>query len=243
MTVLTRTYFEDKIRNGWKCNDFPGLCTEQAHKNQLNKLLYDPTGNLSDDEIVSACLQRQSSIMLYMGEVIGLKRKKSLINRGKDNSMVVIEPGKFIFALTRECVNLPFDVEGSLYMNPKISNLGLLFFTPGHIDPGFHGYLTATLLNMTDSSIMLNLEEPILRFVLARTDVPTPPHAVYHAHPQLSLDETRRNLYFNRNPGFALTKKDFITRKELYMWVGISIGIITAIVTVGLPYALKLWGF
>jgi deoxycytidine triphosphate deaminase len=229
MTVLTKKYFEDKIRNGWKCDDFPNMCPIAEHKGKINKLLYDPTGKLNDDAIINTCLQRQSSIMLHIGETIGPKKKD------KDQNTIVIRPGKFVFFLTRECVNLPFDVEGSLFMNPKVSNLGLLFFTLGHIDPGFHGYLTATLLNMTDKLIVLKIEEPVLRLVLGKTDEPTSPHTVYHKKPQLSLDETSRNLYFNLNPGFALTKKDFVTRKELYMWIGIlipSIGIVLAIVAV-----------
>ncbi len=62
----------------------------------------------------------------------------------------LISPGRFVFFMTRETVDVPLDVEASLFMNPKISNLGLLFFTLGHVDPGFRGHLTATLLNMTD---------------------------------------------------------------------------------------------
>lgn len=118
----------------------------------------------------------------------------------------------------------------------------MLFFTLGHIDPGFHGYLTATLLNMTDKFINLKLEEPILRLVLRNTITSTPPHPNFHENPQLKLDETRRNLYFHLNLGFALTSKDFVTRKELYMWLGILIAIVLGIITVLLPLILNLWG-
>jgi deoxycytidine triphosphate deaminase len=236
MTTLTKQIIEEKIRQGWKCDDFPGLCQVSSHRGRTNKLIYDPTGKLNDEQIIEKCLQRQSSIMLHIGEVVGLKKKE------KNSDCVTIPPGRFVFFLTRECVNLPFNVEGSLFMNPRVSNLGLLFFTLGHIDPGFHGYLTATLLNMTDKPINLKIEEPILRLVLRYTITPTPPHPNFHENPQLKLDETRRNLYFHLNPGFALTSKDFVTRKELYMWLGIIIAIVLGIVTLLLPLVLNLWG-
>lgn len=128
-------------------------------------------------------------------------------------------------------------------MNPRVSNLGLLFFTLGHIDPGFHGHLTATLLNVTEKPIKLNLEDPILRLVLRKTVRPVPPHPIFHQKPQLELDETRRNLYFHLNPGFALTSRDFVTRNELYMWMAILVTIVFAIVTVISPLIQKLWAF
>jgi hypothetical protein len=170
-----------------------------------------------------------ASVLLNAGEAYfpgrGLRRwiRRNIQWR---NNEILIPPGKFLFFLTREAVDLPFDVEGSLFMNPKVSNLGLLFFTLGHVDPGFHGRLTATLLNMTDRSIYLDPREPPLRIVFTRTEKPTEPHPIYHLSPQLDLSETMKNLVISRNPGFALTGKDFATKSDLYAWAGLILAIV-----------------
>lgn len=234
MSTLTRDLIENKIRKGWKCDDFPNLCPISSHKGKVNKILYDPTGKWNDDKIVKECLQRQSSIMLHIGESVGLEKEE-------DSDSLIIPAGKYVFFLTKEVVNFPFDVEGSLFMNPRVSNLGLLFFTLGHIDPGFHGYLTATLLNMTDKPIILKLDEPILRLVLRKTIHATSPHSIFHDKPQLKLDETRRNLYFHLNPGYALTSEDFVTRDELYKWIAILVAFVLGVVAL-LSLFIHFWG-
>lgn len=120
--------------------------------------------------------------------------------------------------MTRECINMPFDVDGSLFMNPRISNLGLHFFTLGHVDAGFHGHLTATLLNMTNQPIKLNRHEGCLYFVFAKTNKVAEPHPEFHKKPQFKIEEAQRNLSFNLNPGFALTSADFATKDDFRTW-------------------------
>jgi deoxycytidine triphosphate deaminase len=223
MSSLAKETIVKLSSEGWSCDDYPGQCTVPGHKGNKNRLLYVP-----DQDPLKNPLHVQFSgnaVILHFGKTVRRYRRTST-----ERETVVIPPGKFYFFLTKEAVNLPMDVEGSLFMNPKVSNLGLLFFTLGHIAPGFHGYLTATVLNVTDRPIVLDLERPEqgpLYLVLSRLERSMSPHPRYHQDPQLSLDVAQRNVAFNLSPAFAFTKSTFVTRAELYLWLGILLAFVT----------------
>jgi deoxycytidine triphosphate deaminase len=154
-----------------------------------------------------------NAVVLHIGEYRG-----KVSESGKD---LIIPPGRFLFFMTQEIVDLPFDVDGNLFMNPRISNLGLQFFTLGHVDPGFHGFLTATILNTTDREIILDRHDGVLYFVLAKMDSPMAPNFKqdFHSIPQDTLRKAEANLSYNMATAFALTSESFVTRKELYGYV------------------------
>ena len=221
MSDLTREEIRSLIIEGWKCDDYKGVCKIPSHKGAVNHLVYDRTGLATFDEIANEKNFDGNAVILHIGEVIG----KLCLPQITEETLV-IPPGKFIFFITRECINMPFDVDGSLFMNPRISNLGLHFFTLGHVDPGFHGHLTATLLNMTNQLIRLNRYEGCLYFVLAKTSKVAEPHPRFHEKPQFKIEEAQKNLSFNLNPGFALTSADFATKNDLEKWRTIIIAIV-----------------
>ena len=221
MSDLTREEMKSLIIEGWKCDNYGGICKIPSHKGIVNHLVYDRTGKVALEQIASEKNFDGNAVILHIGEVIG-----KLGPSESTEETLVIPPGRFIFFMTRECINMPFDVDGSLFMNPRISNLGLHFFTLGHVDPGFHGHLTATLLNMTNQPIKLNRNEGCLYFVLAKTNKVAKPHPKFHEKPQFKIEEAQRNLSFNLNPGFALTSADFATKDELEKWRNIILVII-----------------
>jgi len=202
---------------------------------------------MDKDEIVKRCY-RFSSLSLHAGEMAPehVYRKRVTMTEDEKRAFpwkrdrIIIPPGTFVFMLTRECVNMPLDVEGELYMSPRVSNLGLLFFTLGHVHSGFHGRLTATLLNMTNKTIALEPSETFLHFVCHKTSSAVPPHP-NHNQPQLSLNEAESNLYFNKNPGFVLTSKDFLTKKDFYMIIGPIIAIVVLVAAAVFSRAIALF--
>jgi hypothetical protein len=210
MSDLTKREIKKLIVNGWKCDDYKGACSIPAHRGKVNHLLYDPKGVKTPADLAGDKNFDGNAVVLHVGRVIG-----KLCNGQLTEEKLEIPAGKFVFFTTEECVNMPLDVDGSLFMNPRISNLGLHFFTLGHVDPGFHGYLTATLLNVTNQPIRLNRHEGCLYFVLGRTEEFSEPHPRFHEHPQFEIDEAQENLSFGMNPGFALTSADFATKEEL----------------------------
>jgi deoxycytidine triphosphate deaminase len=220
---------------GWKCDDFKGLCKILEHKGQVNRLVSDPTGSLKPEDLAKEENFSGNAYILHIGEVCA-----KLHSRQKTEQELIIPPGRFLFFMTRERVQIPLDIDGCLFMNPSSSNKGLLFFTLGHVDPGFDGHLTATLLNTTSRPIPLKRHEGILYLVLSRLEAPSKPHPYYHEHPQLSIDQAVRDLSYNLNPGFALTSANFARKEDLESlrnWIisavialfGIIVGVILAL--------------
>ncbi|MBU7018877.1 MAG: 2'-deoxycytidine 5'-triphosphate deaminase [Theionarchaea archaeon] len=222
MSILTRSQLEKLIVEGWSCGDnkFAGLCDIEIHKGQKFFLLED--SGLSQEELAKKCL-KESSIRMHAGEVKNAKRKKNEI---------VFQPGKFAFLTTRETVNMPLDVGGSMFMVPKVANTGLLFFTLGYVDPGFRGILTATILNCTNKKIPIGLDQSFFELVLEKLEQPVRPIKRYHEDPQDRLDVAANILYFNQNPGFALTSENFITRKQVFTAFTVIVTIIGTVYTI-----------
>lgn len=233
MSDLNKEQIQKLILEGWKCDDFKGLCTVASHKGQKHRLVTHPklrAEDLAKDENFSG-----NAYVLHIGEVSAKLRPSQ-----KTQDELIIPPGRFLFFMTEERVQIPLDLDGSLFMNPGTSNKGILFFTLGHVDPGFDGHLTATLLNTTSRSIPLKRHEGILYLVMSRLEKPSSPHPSYHEHPQLSIDQAVRDLSYNLNPGFALTSADFAKKQDvdsLRNWLlstmiamfGIMIGVIIAL--------------
>lgn len=225
MSDLTKEEVKSLIIEGWKCDDYKGICKIASHRGVVNHLIYDDTGKINPEKIATDENFDGNAVILHIGGVIGKLSPEELTEEA-----LVIPPGRFVFLMTKECINMPFDVDGSLFMNPRISNLGLHFFTLGHVDPGFHGHLTATLLNMTNQSIKLDRHEGCLYFVLAKTSEVADPHPKFHEKPQLKIEEAQRNLSFNLNPGFALTSADFATKDDLDKWRNIILTVIFGVI-------------
>lgn len=214
MSNLNKEEIKRLIIAGWKCDEFPNMCPLASHKNKIHFLLEDSCGDHSQEELAkndNYSGREGNSVVLHIGEI-----KAWLSPQQNTEDILVIPPGRFAFFMTREIINMPLDCDGTLFMNPRVSNRGLLFFTLGHIDPGFRGKLTGTFLNTTSREITIEKKEDgVLYLVISRLDEPSKPHARTHEHPQLKVDETVRDLSFNMNPGFALTTENFATKKDL----------------------------
>ena len=211
MSDLTPDAIRQLIDPGWRCDAFQGLCTvPQLHVNTgfEHHVVYNPGApNLAHDEFEG------NAVVLHIGDYRGKIRE--------NGNNLIIPPGRFLFFITQEIVDLPFDIDGNLFMNPRVSNLGLQFFTLGHVDPGFHGFLTATILNTTDRRVILDRHDGILYFVLSRMEKPMAPNfrSDFHSMPQDTIQKAQANLSYNTDTAFALTSESFVTRKELYGYV------------------------
>jgi deoxycytidine triphosphate deaminase len=228
MSDLTKKEIKSLVVKGWSCDDYKGVCMVQSHKGVKNSIIYDPSGKVSPNQIADDKNFEGNAVILHVGQVVGKLTSEELTKEA-----LIVPPGKFVFFMTVECVNMPLDIDGSLFMNPRISNLGLHFFTLGHIDPGFHGHLTATLLNMTNQPIILGRNEGCLYLVLSKTNKVEEPHPRFHEKPQFTIEEARKNLSFNLNPGFALTSSDFVTKDELDKWRNMLLAIIFGVFGIG----------
>lgn len=76
--------------------------------------------------------------------------------RAKDGEPFVLHPGEFVLGSTLERVTLPDDLVGRLEGKSSLGRLGLLtHVTAGFCDPGFSGWLTLELSNVSHLPISL----------------------------------------------------------------------------------------
>ena len=239
------------VEEGWECDH--GECDRPWHpfmfesddEPDINSGDYDPpdidfSGN---------------AIRLTIGEVMMTpSRSKNLIpglasqsQSAQDDMFVPIEPGEFLYFVTKERFRLPPYVDAELFSRPQVANRGLLFFTLGHISPGFSGALTGTLLNMTDDTLYIKRSEPLLYMMCSWAT--SHPEASFdklqdreynedehyyrrHAKPSDTLLEAREATGSHPEPGFALTSDNFVTRGELYSALAVILSIILLIVAI-----------
>lgn len=79
--------------------------------------------------------------------------------------MVTIQPGQVMFVITREMVNMPIDLCGTVYAKNEFSRAGILLFTTGHVDPGIQCPIVIRLVNLRATQFALSLGHPIYTIV------------------------------------------------------------------------------
>lgn len=77
-----------------------------------------------------------------------------------------IKPGTTVIVSTAERINLPANVAAMGFPPARVSRDGLLMTNPGHVDPGYSGNLTFTLINMGRETYELTSGQPIVSLML-----------------------------------------------------------------------------
>lgn len=129
LTTLSGKTLRDLLTEGWKCDTYGGLCKVSSHGEKVHKLLYDPDNLLDQETLAKECYRftslslhaaRNAGKLAYGKKLTWTKGGKPALPRARER--IVVPSATFAFMLTRECVDMPLDVEGELYMAPKVSN-------------------------------------------------------------------------------------------------------------------------
>lgn len=80
----------------------------------------------------------------------------------------VLEPGHTAVVETGEVLDLPADVAALGFPPSSVSARGLLTTNPGHVDAGYHGRLSLTIINMGRKSREIKRGDVILTLILFR---------------------------------------------------------------------------
>jgi len=83
----------------------------------------------------------------------------------EEQKMVTIQPGQVLFVITREQVNMPKELCGTVYAKNEFSRSGILLFTTGHIDPGIQCPIVIRLVNLRATPFTLTLGQRIYTIV------------------------------------------------------------------------------
>lgn len=84
-----------------------------------------------------------------------------------------LKPGHTAVVVTKESLNFPSDIAAFGFPPTRISGSAILMTNPGHIDPGFKGYLTFTVINMGKSEFRLAHGETIVTCLLTKLSKPS----------------------------------------------------------------------
>lgn len=108
-----------------------------------------------------------SSLDLHVGNIYEPGKKKDE-KGGESNplSALILEPGHTAIVGTLEDFNLPDDIAGIAFPPSRISFQGILMTNPGHIDPGYHGKMRLTVINMGKQKFVLRSGDLIITLLL-----------------------------------------------------------------------------
>lgn len=237
---LSHSALQD-LTKGW-------TCTHPEHDGQEHQLVFVDKEKEEPYDLSQNDRRSGNALKLTIGEVMIPSQGRNNIlpfSSGEKESPMVppeqkiipIEPGQFVYFVTEEKFRIPPYIDAELFMNPAIANRGLLFFTLGHIAPGFSGALTGTLLNMTDDTIYMKRSERLLylMFSWAVDDPGTDLRALKekefneeyyhytHTNAADTFEEARQLTTDHPEPGFALTSDNFLTREEFYTAISLLI--------------------
>ena len=74
----------------------------------------------------------------------------------KDSEPFILHPGEFVLGSTKEYVKIPDDLVGRLDGRSSLGRLGIVIHsTAGSVDPGFEGYLTLEIANISKIPVIL----------------------------------------------------------------------------------------
>ena len=86
---------------------------------------------------------------------------------------VVIEPGEFVLATTKERVELSNNLVAHVLGRSSLGRLGIsIHQTAGYIDPGFNGEITLELSNHGPSPVELRADDRICQIVFEELSTP-----------------------------------------------------------------------
>jgi dCTP deaminase len=83
-----------------------------------------------------------------------------------------LPPGHTAIVDTREKLSLPLDIAAIGFPPSHVSSKGILMTNPGHIDPGYTGHLTFTVINMGREPYPLKSGEVVVTILLFKLSSP-----------------------------------------------------------------------
>lgn len=84
-----------------------------------------------------------------------------------------LRPGETIVVQIREEFSLSKDFGGVIFPPNRLSKKGIVMTNPGHIDPGFRGFITVCLVNVGRKLVDLNAGDPVATLLLWSVEDPT----------------------------------------------------------------------
>jgi dCTP deaminase len=103
------------------------------------------------------------------------------------HTRVSLREGRVAVIRTLESLAMPKDLVALGFPPSSLSIQGILMTNPGQIDPGYHGPLHLTVINMSKEPLTLFRGQRLIRLIFARLDeTPSADYQTRHAGPAVS---------------------------------------------------------
>jgi deoxycytidine triphosphate deaminase len=126
------------------------------------------------------------------GKIISNDHPKS------SNYFTKIKPSEIVTFHTLEKVKIPHDCCGTVFALNSYSSAGLLILNPGHIDPGFEGYISVCAINLSEQEFDVDLGNKIFTLIIEKLDDEVPKKYRYQNIESLTRKEFEELQYKNR---------------------------------------------
>lgn len=136
-----------------------------------------PTNPYSKESPVQA-----SSMELHIGDIYLPDAKEGSGGVAQPKLDHVLKTGETAVIMTLETLQFPPNVAAFGFPPSRVSFKGLLMTNPGHVDPGYHGVMRFTVINMSKDPFPLNHGDPIVKLLF------------------FTLDQNPQASWRNRNP-------------------------------------------
>lgn len=181
-----------------------------------------------------------SSIDLCIGEVYvpNVPSGKLGAHDHPYQELYSLEAGKTAVVRTKETCDFPSDIGGIGFPPSHVSAKGILMTNPGHVDPGYHGRLSFTVINMGSQTYHLAAGDPIVSMLLFRLGRAA--EADYAARNPGTHGEVREELLARLSPDFLdvdrRARKAAATEESKTRRWGLAAPIIVGLLTFGGVY-------
>jgi deoxycytidine triphosphate deaminase len=198
-----------------------------------------PTDWAAKDSLV-----QPASLDLRIGKIFVPPKEEPKVGQLVDERVeYVLEPGQAIVVETAETVNFPNNIAAFGFPPTSISNRAILMTNPGHIDPGFKGKLSFTLINMGREVFLIKKGMPIVTLLViklenpAKNDFAARNPTFSHASPT-TLELNRLGRDFLDLDQRARKAAETIVRQENFRMsrMGIVVTVLTALLTAGIAF-------
>ncbi len=137
-----------------------------------DKVAQDAKNDYSAESSIQPC-----SVYLHVGEIYLPEQRKN--KRGSETNPIKgpysLEPGEVILVRTDEKLSIPSNIGGICFAPAQYSLKGLLIVNIGHIDPGYHGKLHYTVVNLGKENFIIEKNSPISKLLLFQLSADTCP--------------------------------------------------------------------
>lgn len=119
-----------------------------------------------DSELVNSEFIQASSLDLTIGKIYVPPSESASKVSIEFRTGHELKPGETAVVETKECLTLSKNIGAFGFPPASVSRKSILMTNPGHVDPGYSGHLTFTLINMGRKSFILNQDEKIATLLI-----------------------------------------------------------------------------